>query len=159
MKKFKLYYREHHCWLELDEETYLEIRRERQRVHFKRQKGKECFCPKKQLWLCDGLCDTCEFYQPCAESLDAPRCNEGSFTLLEFLSDGCNYEDLIADTNDKKAIIMQIRKYMPILLEYAVLKIEGFSDREIVKRLQVSRTSLYRKIEKMREILGDKLEN
>ena len=39
------------------------------------------------------------------------------------------------------------------------MKIEGLSDRMIAKKLQVSRTSLYRKIEKMRELLGDEWNN
>lgn len=158
MKNFKLYYREHGCWLEFDEETFLKIRRERQRVYFHRKKAQECYCSKRQLWLCDGLCDTCEFYQPRTQSLETPINNEKGFTLLGCLSDGCNYEDLIVEKNDRKEIILRIKAQMPILLEYGEMKLEGYSDRKIAEKLQIKRTTLYRKIEKMRKILGESLE-
>ena len=91
MKNCKLYYREHHCWLELEEEMYLEIRRERQRVYFKKHKAGECFCRKNKLWLCDGLCETCEFYKKKELSLYAPACLSNDIPMIEYLSDMCDY--------------------------------------------------------------------
>ena len=61
--KNMLYYRELHCWVKHEEAVYLKIRRMRQRVYAQRHDAQECFCKHKQLWLCDGVCDGCEFYK------------------------------------------------------------------------------------------------
>ena len=151
-----MYYREHHCWLELDEKTYLEIRRERQRVYFKKRKAGECYCSKNKLWLCDGLCETCEFYKKKEVSLYAPGYLSNDIPLIEYLSDRCDYETQTLVELENRQMLKDLQEEMPIVLEYGELKLQGLSDRQIAKELGIPRTSLYRLIEKARKLLKDK---
>ena len=156
MKNCKLYYREHRCWLELEEEIYLEIRRERQRVYFKKHKAGECYCRKNKLWLCDGLCETCEFYKKKELSLYAPACLSNDIPMIEYLSDMCDYEEQKLDELTNKQMLKDLQEEIPIVLEYGKLKLQGMSDREIARELNIPRTSLYRLIEKARKLLSNR---
>jgi hypothetical protein len=159
MKKNRLYFREHRCWLELDEESYLQIRRERERVRYWKQKANECYCSRKKLWLCDGFCDTCEFYCPRIRSLDEPIDSCGEIILMETLSDGCDYEIRTLSVCESRKKLSIVCEQMPMLLIYGELKQEGYTDTEIAKRLNITRSSLYRRIEKMRRVLETEFED
>ena len=156
MKK-KLYYRELRCWVEHEEEVYLEIRRMRQRVYSKRHDAEECFCKREQLWLCDGICDSCAFYKGTDEvyfsALIQSDKKTEDVTIQDGLDDGGGSEKFCIDKVIYGEIIERLSEMMPELIEYGQLKIAGKTDEEIAKIWKISRTAIYKRIKKAKRLL------
>ena len=155
--KNKLYYRELHCWVEHETEVYLQIRRMRHRTYSKRYKAGECFCKYKQLWLCDGICDGCEFYKGTDELyfsglIQSDKKTE-DVTIQDSLDDDGRNEKLCMDTLIYGEIIERLSALMPELIEYGQLKIEGKTDEEIANTWGLSRTAIYKRIKKVKQVL------
>ena len=153
MKNFKLYYREHHCWLEMDEESYLKIRRERQRIYYKRKKADECYCTTKNAWRCDGMCETCRYFKNTDMLLSKMIGDSDDLTIAGCLSDNGLHERKCLERIMSKEVLAIIEKTMPELLDYGKLKMEGLTDQEIAMKWGVSRTAIYKKVLKMKGIL------
>lgn len=162
MKRF-LYYREIRKWVELDEELYLEIRRERQRVYAQKHEAGQCFCRKKKLWLCDGMCDTCEFFKTEERSLSSLVTNKKDVeivdvTLLDCLTDEGEQQRLCEDKLIYQEMIGRLAEVMPELIEYGRMKLAGKTDKEIARQWGITRTSIYKRIKKARMILESEFE-
>ena len=56
-------------WVQYDEATYLELRRERTRTCMRMRRQKRCLCSKKDQWRCDGFCDGCIYLKVLEVSL------------------------------------------------------------------------------------------
>ena len=155
--KNKLYYRELHCWVEHEETVYLEIRRMRQRVYAKRHKAEECFCKREKLWLCDGICDGCEFYKGTDEIYFSDLMNSNKktndLTVQDSLNDGGRNEKLCGDKVIYGEVVQRLSELMPELLEYGQLKVEGKTDEEIAEKWGLSRTAIYKRIKKAKRLL------
>ena len=155
--KNMLYYRELHCWVKHEEAVYLKIRRMRQRVYAQRHDAQECFCKHKQLWLCDGVCDGCEFYKGSDEvyfsSLMPSNKQTEDITIQDALDDGGDCEKLCGDKVIYGEILERLSEMMPELIEYGRLKMEGRTDEEIAKSWGMSRTAIYKRIKKVKVLL------
>lgn len=156
MKNFKLYYREHHCWLELDKETYLEIRRERQKIYYNRKKMGECYCNKKNLWRCDGMCDTCSCFKEEDRFLSNAINDSEELTVIGCLSDGGKQERMCLEKIAGKEILLYLEETIPELLEYGKLKLNGATDKEVAEKWGVSRMAIYKKILKAKKLIEEK---
>lgn len=155
--KNKLYYRELHCWVEHEEKVYLEMRRIRHRVYAKRHNAKECFCKREQLWLCDGICDGCEFYKGTEElyfsALIQSDKKAEDVTVQDSLDDGGDSENFCIDKVIYGEMIERLSEMIPELIEYGQLKIAGRTDEEIAKKWGISRTAIYKRIKKAKCLL------
>ena len=152
--KNRLYYRELQCWVELDERQYLELRRERQRMYYKRHQTGECYCSKKELWLCDGACETCKFYCKKALSIENPIQSKMQELYLEdVIADEIDYEEYCATEICDSDIIEKLRELAPELIIYGLKKLDGKSDRQIAKEMGCARTTIDRKIKRFRALL------
>lgn len=151
--KRKLFYRELNCWVELDEETYLEIRRERQRTYYKQHKNGQCFCRKKELWLCDGMCDTCKFNGNGDVIFSSLVSEEESLESLRCCSDNGLQACCLEEGMCHKAMLKRVSELMPSALEYGRLKLLGKTEEEIAMEMGVARMTLYRRIQKVKRII------
>ena len=156
MKNFKLYYREHGCWLEFDEETFLKIRRERQKTYYNRKKVGECFCSKKNLWRCDGMCDTCCYFKSGDMLLSTVINDSEDLTVMGCMSDGGEQERMCLEKIASQEILQYLKGVMPELLEYGKLRLSGKTEQEIAKKWGISRMAIYKKIQKAKKILLEK---
>lgn len=156
MKKYRLYYREHRCWLEVDKETYLQIRRERQRIYYKRKNANECYCNKQNIWRCDGMCDTCEFYKETSISLSETLSESEDLTMMGCISDNGEQERMCLQALESQEILDYIKEIMPELLEYGKMRLMGMKDAEIAKQWGISRMAIYKKILKVKKQVEEK---
>ena len=64
-------------WFEVTPEQFEEYDRWRTRIRKREQYHRRCMCPRSKWWLCDGMCQDCEFHTPGDTiSLDAPVANK-----------------------------------------------------------------------------------
>ncbi len=75
MKK-SLYYRELRQWVEMEDRIANGIEADRTRIRKKEQQNGRCFVTKKKMFLCDGLCDDCEFHRQGGRVVDTKHCED-----------------------------------------------------------------------------------
>ena len=158
--KNRLYYRELQRWVDLDGGQYLELRRERQCMYYKRHQTGECYCSKKELWLCDGACETCKFYCKKELSIENPiQSKKHELDLEDVIADEIDYEEYCLTNICNSAIIEKLRELAPELIIYGKKKLEGKSDRQIAKEMGCARTTIDRKIKQFQVLLETEYED
>lgn len=157
MKKNCLYEREF-GWVQYDEETYVKLRRERLRMRMRMRRQDRCVCPGDERWRCDGMCDGCPFKRDLEVSLSIKVGGSEDVTFGETLSDGIDYENAYVEKMYCEDVLKRLDEIMPMARQIGVLRLQGKSDREIAKALGVSRTSMYRMLEKAQKILLSEFE-
>ena len=140
-------------WVQYEEETYLELRRDRIRKRTRMCREKRCFQPIELLWQCDGMCEDCPHFRESEVSWDMKVGKSEELTLGEILPDGVDYEDACVKKMYCEDLMKRLDEIMPLARQVGVLRLQGKSDREIAAVLGMSRTSMYRKLDKAKAIL------
>ena len=80
----RIYDKPSKTWFEVTPEQYAEFDRWRTNKRKREQYHGRCMCKREKWWLCDGMCEDCEFHAPGDTlSLDATTTNEnGDETCL-----------------------------------------------------------------------------
>ena len=89
-KAKRIYDKQTKKWFEVTPEQYKEFDNWRTNLRKREQYHHRCMCPRNKWWLCDGMCDDCEFHAPGdILSLDMPSSNDDGdeVTLLDMLED------------------------------------------------------------------------
>ena len=60
-KSYRIYGKGTRQLFEVTKKQYIEYDSWRTRIRKKKQYYGECICPRRKWWLCDGMCDDCEF--------------------------------------------------------------------------------------------------
>ena len=137
-KPYRIYDKSLKEWLEVPADYYKEYDRERTAYRKRMQDHGRCCCPRNKFWLCDTMCEDCEFR--CAGdllSLDAPE-GDGSVTMLDQQeAPGPRMEDVIADRDLLARLIKRLRELDPDADTILALLQEDYtmSDRAIAKAL------------------------
>ena len=76
----KLYFRELGQWVEMDNRIADGIEADRAAVRNKEQQHGRCFVAGKKRFLCDGLCDDCEFHRQGGSAVDTKKCRNCEIT-------------------------------------------------------------------------------
>ena len=63
-KPYRIYDKGTRQWFEVTPEQYAEFDQWRTNKRKREQYHGRCMCPRNKWWLCDGLCDDCEFHAP-----------------------------------------------------------------------------------------------
>ena len=145
-------------WVQYDEETYVKLRKERLRTRMRMRRQDRCFCPGDERWRCDGICDGCPFKRELEVSLNMKIGGSEELTLEETLPNGNEYENECVEKMHCEDILKRLDEIMPLARQIGVLRLQGKSDREIAKELGISRTSMYRMLEKAQKILLSEFE-
>ena len=73
----RIYDKQTKTWFEVTPEHYAEFDQWRTNKRKREQYHGRCMCPRNKWWLCDGMCDDCEFHAPGdVLSLDKPVSND-----------------------------------------------------------------------------------
>ena len=72
----KLYFRELGMSVEMQDHVADGIETERTRVRRKEQQNGRCFVTRQKMYLCDGLCDDCEFHRQGGRKVDTKQCEK-----------------------------------------------------------------------------------
>ena len=146
-------------WFEVTPEEFTEYDRWRTRVRKKEQYHHRCMCPGSKWWLCDGMCDDCEFHAAGdVLSLDAPRTNEDGdeVSLLDgFASPESDLNDIVLDQILMQQLLKRLAELMPEASEIGRLRLQGLKDEDIADAIGIKRTTFRSRIEKARAALRE----
>lgn len=153
MKKNCLYERSLGKWVQYDEATYLALRRDRIGKRTRMCREKRCFQPIELLWQCDGMCEDCAHFKKKEVSWDMKVGGSDDLTLGEALPDRVDHEESCVQKMYAEDVMKRLDEIMPFARKVGELRLQGKSDREIALIMGMSRTSMYRKLEKAKALL------
>lgn len=157
-KPCRIFHKPSKTWFEVTPEQYAEYARWCTRIRKRMQYHGRCRCTRNKWWLCDGLCDDCEFHAPGdMHSLDKPICNDESdeITLLDTLIDPDPLiENIIANKDELKHLLDRLNELLPEAIEIGKLRRKGLTDELIAKQIGVKRTTFRSRISKARNQLA-----
>ena len=115
-------------------------------------------CPRSKWWLCDGMCQDCEFHAPGDTlSLDMPVSNEDGdeVTLLDTLVDTApTIESVICDKAELDQLFERLNELMPEAVQIGKLRQDGLSDEAIAEIIGIKRTTFLSRLKKAKEQLA-----
>lgn len=146
-------------WFEVTPEQYEEFDRWRTNLRKREQYHKRCMCPRNKWWLCDGMCDDCEFHAAGdVLSLDKTVSNDdGDETrLLDSIpSSTSNLNDIILDQILMQQLLKRLDELMPEAREIGRLRQMNIKDEDIADAIGIKRTTFRSRIEKARDQLSE----
>jgi DNA-directed RNA polymerase specialized sigma24 family protein len=144
-------------WFEVSPEQYEKFDRWRTNLRKREQYHHRCMCPRSKWWLCDGMCQDCEFHAPGDNlSLDLTYQNsEGEeFSMLDKLADPAeSIEDIVTDQIVLDMLFQRLTEIMPEARHIGDLRMSGLSDAEIADKIGVPRTTFLSRLKKAKELL------
>lgn len=158
----RVYHKPSKTWLSVDEETYREYDRKRTAFRKWRQSHHLCRCPKKKFWLCDMICEDCEFkVAGTILSLDCPGSEAPDASpLLNIIPDPLDYSEAIDDS----ILLQQLFEVLQELDPHAdaIIKLwiddPDISDRAIARELNIPQRTFADRMKRIRAELQKLLE-
>ena len=154
----RIYDKQAKTWFEVTPEQYKEFDTWRTNLRKREQYHHRCMCPRNKWWLCDGMCDDCEFHAPGdILSLDMPTSNDDGdeATLLDMLEDPApSIEEVICDKAELDQLFERLNELMPEAVQIGKLRQEKLSDEEIAKAIGIKRTTFRSRLEKVKSQLA-----
>ena len=112
-KQYRLYSKAARQWFPVTKEQYEEYDRERTAFRKRMQDRKCCNCPRNKWWLCDMLCEDCDYHINRTLSLDKPEA-DGNVCLADIISDNSPLlEDAQADRDLLDRLIDRLHELDP----------------------------------------------
>ena len=158
MRKKCLYERSLGKWVQYDEATYLELRRERTRTCMHMRRQKRCLCPREEQWRCDGICDGCSYLKDLEVSFNSGVNGSDDLTLGDVLTDGIDHESVCVEKMYCEDVLKRLDEIMPMAREIGILRLQGKSDREIARALGIDRMTMLRMLERAKAVLRQEFE-
>lgn len=157
-KPYRIYDKQTKTWFEVTSKQYAEFDHWRTNLRKREQYHHRCMCPRNKWWLCDGMCQDCEYHAPGdILSLDMPTSNaEGDeMTLLETLEDVTpSIESIICDKVELDQLFERLNTLMPEAMQIGQLRQDGLSDEAIAKIIGIKRTTFLSRLKKAKEQLA-----
>ena len=154
----RIYDKQTKTWFEVSPEQYEEFDRWRTNLRKREQYHHRCMCPRSKWWLCDGMCQDCEFHAPGDTlSLDMPVSNEDGdeVTLLDTLVDTApTIESVICDKAELDQLFERLNELMPEAVQIGKLRQDGLSDEAIAEIIGIKRTTFLSRLKKAKEQLA-----
>ena len=145
-------------WFEVAPEQYAEFDRWRTNLRKREQYHGRCMCPRNKWWLCDGMCDDCEFHATGdVLSLDKPISHENGdeVSLADALADPSpSIEDVICDKAELDQLFKRLNEIMPEAAEIGRLRMKKLSDETIAEIIGIKRTTFLSRLKKATEKLS-----
>jgi len=145
------------------EEEYYALYRPVWRKQKEMQKEGRCRCPRKKLWMCDGECDLCRYWDPEQHlSYDEFSAKYGD----RLAAPGADPAEIAADQEILRLLLKRLGELCPEALDVGDLMTDGdgMSQREALKQLGLKRSTYRSQVEKAEELLrqefaGDNIDN
>jgi len=154
----RIYDKQTKTWFEVNLKQYEEYDRWRTNLRKREQYHHRCMCPRSKWWLCDGMCQDCEFHAPGDTlSLDMPVSNEDGdeVTLLDTIVDPTpTIESVICDKAELDQLFFRLNELMPEAVEIGKLCQDGLSDEAIAEMIGIKRTTFLSRLKKAKEQLA-----
>jgi hypothetical protein len=137
-KQYRIYDKGTHTWIDVPEDQYRKFDRRRTALRKRMQYHHCCKCPKDKFWLCDCLCDDCEFRTGAVISLDAPLPGENG-TIGDLVADDHPIpEEIASDRALLECLINRLREIDPeanTIIQIWLDHPKGISDRQVAALL------------------------
>lgn len=157
-KPKRIYDKQTKKWFEVSPEQYKEFDNWRTNLRKREQYHGRCMCPRNKWWLCDGMCDDCEFHASGdILSLDMPTSNDDGdeVTLLDMLEDPApSIEEVICDKAELDQLFDLLNELMPEAVQIGKLRQEKLTDEAIAKAIGIKRTTFRSRLEKVKAQLA-----
>ena len=154
----RIYDKQTNTWFEVSPEQYDEFDRWRTNLRKREQYHGRCMCPRNKWWLCDGMCDDCEYHAAGdLLSLDMPTSNDDGdeVTLLDLLEDPSpSIVDVICDKAELDQLFDRLNDLMPEAVQIGMLRQQGLSDEAIAKVIGIKRTTFLSRLKKAKKQLA-----
>ena len=154
----RIYDKQTKTWFEVSPEQYDEFDRWRTNLRKREQYHGRCMCPRNKWWLCDGMCDDCEYHAAGdLLSLDMPTSNDDGdeVTLLDLLEDPSpSIVDVICDKAELDQLFDRLNDLMPEAVQIGMLRQQGLSDEAIAKVIGIKRTTFLSRLKKAKKQLA-----
>ncbi|MGI6593669.1 MAG: RNA polymerase sigma factor [Christensenellales bacterium] len=162
-KEYKIYLKQQRKFVTVNREQYLAYYREVWRIRKHAQYHKNCFCPQKNLWKCDGDCLDCEYYS---------SSNTVSLEKIFVVGDGKKtaLKDILPDLSQNVEIKAEVDElHQEIHNAISSLNVEeqqmcrlymdGMSERYIAEKLCIPRSTFKYRWEKVKKYLKERLKD
>jgi RNA polymerase, sigma-24 subunit, ECF subfamily len=156
-KKYHLYDKETHAWYPVSPDKYQEYDRWCTAIRKKKQYHNECACTQDKWWLCDGMCDWCEFYTPTTVSLDDPLPG-GKGTIGNYITDDAPMlEEIVSDLDILHRLIKRLHELDPDADKIIALWSENpnLSDNDVADAIGRPQETFSNRMRKLREEFKD----
>lgn len=145
-------------WFEVSPEEYKNFDTWRTNLRKREQYHGRCMCPRNKWWLCDGMCDDCEFHAAGdILSLDMPVSNEDGdeVSLMDTLVDPAPLiEDVICDKAELDQLFSRLQELMPEAIQIGQLCQKDPTDEAIAEIIGIKRTTFRSRLEKAKQQLA-----
>ena len=159
----RIYDKQTKTWFEVTPEHYAEFDQWRTNKRKREQYHGRCMCPRNKWWLCDGMCDDCEFHAPGdVLSLDKPVSNDDGdeVTLLDTLVDPApSIESILCDKAELDHLLARLDELMPEARKIGRLRLKGLTDEAIAEVIGIKRTTFRSRIAKAKKQLAPEYPN
>lgn len=122
----------------------------------KQQYRKQCVCPQNKWLECDMDCQICPFRRNDVLSLDKPlETTEGEeMSLLDSIPDESPLiSEIITNKDQLNQLFRRLKEVMPDALLVGQMRMQGQTDTEISKFLNVKQNTLFYRLKRAREII------
>lgn len=157
MKEYKLYERGVGM-VAYEKEAYEELLRIRRRTCARMRRQHRCVCARQNQWRCDGNCDGCPYAKEVNVSLQQSVGGTEGLTLEDTLTDGIDTESACVDKAYYESVLARLDEITPLARKIGELRMNGMNDRDIAKAIGMSRTAMYRLLDKAQTILRREFE-
>ncbi len=153
-----IYDKQTRTWFDVTPEQFEEYDRWRTRVRIREQYHGRCMCPRSKWWLCDGMCQDCDFRAP-GDTLnyDKPVVTDDGeeISLSETLIDPAPlFESILCDKAEMDTLFARLEKLMPEALEIGRLRQKGWTDEAIARAIGIKRTTFLSRLKKAHKQLA-----
>ena len=156
-KVYRLYDKASKAWFEVTPVEYAEIDRWRTNLRKREQYHHRCMCKRKDWWLCDGMCQDCEFHAAGDTlSLDAALDDESGNSLLDMLPITDYEMSAILEKQFARQILKELLVMLPEAAKIGELRELGLNDEAIAEQIGIKRTTFRSRIDKARKTLREK---
>ena len=155
---YQIFDKQTKSWVKVTPEYHKEHHKMCTKIRKYEQYHKRCMCPRHKWWLCDGMCQDCEFHAP-GDILSLDMMKETSnkeiqkqfnvdpSTELDFANTVCNSVDL-------KQLMNNLIKIMPDAEKIITLRLLKYTDTYIAKKLGIPRSTMLSRLNKALNTLG-----
>ena len=152
--KYRLYEKDEKRWVQYDEESYEKMKRWRINFCAQQRYNEACFCPQKKQWMCNTICVTCP-YRKTEIQFSKPIAGMEDLTIEDQLSEEMDIEMRCVESVDAEKILLRLDELMPKGREIVRLRFEGWSEREISKKVGIPRSTIQSNFPKICQILSE----
>ena len=153
----QIYDKQTQTWFSVSPTDYHEYRRWCTSVRKREQRQNTCYCPREKWWLCDAMCDDCEFHSKSKLlSVNATvRDRSGNEVLLLEALAGAeeNPCEIILSRIQAELFLKRLHSLMPEALEIGKMRLLGLKDDAIAEALGLNRMAFRARIEAARKRL------